>query len=194
MTTTELKKIAGSNAAQVAAMCDLETEATELLDPKLDATAYLERLQKKELYLDAVRFLAAALPKREAVWWACICVRQHLAEPAEPKQKMALEAAEAWVYKPGEELRRAAEAAAEVATYDSPAAWAATAVFWSGGSLGPEGQPVVPPGEDLTAKAVAGAVLLTAAELEPDKMIPCYQDFLGRGRNIAAGGDGRSAS
>ena len=38
-------------------------------------------------YTDAVRFLAHALPKREAVWWACLCVRKAAgANPPPPAQ------------------------------------------------------------------------------------------------------------
>src|SRR5690606_25846941 len=122
-------------------------------------------------WLDAIAFLARALPKREAVWWACMCARV-TAPPAEEAASpegdvagpaaagrgpaRALAAAEAWVYKPSEENRRECEAAAHAAQFDSPESWAAIAAFWSGGSVAPPGGPVVPPGEDLAPRAVAG--------------------------------------
>lgn len=194
MSETELKKLANIKAQQIARSCDLEDAATSLLDADPNATEYLARLQERELYADAVRFLAAGLPKREAVWWACLCARTALADQPAPKAAQAIEAAEAWVYKPTEEHRRATEKLAEQATYDEPAAWAAMGAFWSGGSMSPEGQPVVPPGDELTGKAVAGAVLLAVAKGEASKMTECYRDFLGKGLDIAAGGDGRSTN
>ena len=148
MSTTELQKIANKNASETARSCDLEDDARTLLTADLNATQYLDKLQEGGLYVDAARFLATALPKREAVWWACVCARSALGdETPEPKVTRALEAAEAWVYKPNEENRRPTEKLAEEATYEQPAAWAAIAAFWSGGSITAEGQPVVQPGD-----------------------------------------------
>ncbi|MEJ7639474.1 MAG: hypothetical protein WKF75_16235 [Singulisphaera sp.] len=36
---------------------------------------FLDVLIENGEFPDAVRFLAYALPKREAVWWACLCAR-----------------------------------------------------------------------------------------------------------------------
>lgn len=192
MNSTELQKIAKRNASETAEACDLEEEARTLLTTDLNATQYLDKLQEQKLFADATRFLAAALPKREAVWWACQCARSALDEPPDPKAAEAIEAAEAWVYKPTEENRRPTEKLAEEATYEQPAAWAAMAAFWSGGSMAPEGQPVVPPGEALTGKAAAGAVMLAAARGDAAKIGERYTEYLARGRDIAGGGNGRT--
>jgi hypothetical protein len=194
MSETELKKIANRKAKEISRSCDLEAPAKALLDGDPGATTYLARLQDEELFPDAVRFLAAALPKREAVWWACLCARTAPGDTPVPEATRAIEGAEAWVYKPTEPHRRATESLAESATYEEPAAWAAMAAFWSGGSTAPEGQPVVPPGDELTGKAAAGAILLAAAKGDAAKMTECYRDFLAKGLDIASGGDGRSAS
>ena len=50
---------------------------------------------------------------------------------------------------------------------------------------------VVPPGEGLTGTAVAGAILLAAAQ-EPKAIDAHYRQFLGYGVNIAEGGTGRA--
>ncbi|MFC1751393.1 DUF6931 family protein, partial [Pseudomonadota bacterium] len=65
-----------------------------------------------------------------------------------------------------------------------------TAAFWSAGSMSPPEAPVVPPGPDLTAKAVTGAVLLAASVAEPEKLDEVYVRLLGIGLDIAQGGKG----
>ena len=106
---------------------------------------FLDALIGKQHFLDAVRFLAHALPKREAVWWACVCARQ-VADGKEPAPvKAALAAAEKWVADPSEDNRATAMPAARRPSWATPAGCAAMAAFWSGGSLAPPKAPVVPP-------------------------------------------------
>ena len=179
-------------AADVAQRCALADEAKALLDPKASVSAFADRLLEQAQPGEAMRILAHALPKREAVWWACMCARATAPE-APPPDAAALLAAEAWVRKPEEELRRAAMAKAEAAGFRSPEAWAAVGAFWSGGSMAPVGQPVVPPAEHLTGVAVAGAVSLAAVRREPEKAEATLQRFIQSGFDIAAGGSGRIA-
>jgi hypothetical protein len=140
---------------------------------------------------DAVKLIAHALPRREAVWWACMCARgvPHAALPAE--DAAAIEAAEAWVRRPDEPARRAAAAAAEKTKFDSPEAWTAMGAFWSGGSMSPEGQPVVPPPDHLTGTAVTGSVMLASVRHAPEKQQERIERFLASARDIAGGGAGR---
>ncbi len=108
--------------------------------------SFLDALIEAGEFPDAVRFLAHALPKREAVWWACLCAREAAgADPPEPVAA-ALRAAEAWVADPSEENRRAAVARGRGGRAAAPpAGCAAAAAFWSGGSLGPARRPGRPP-------------------------------------------------
>src|ERR1700758_3958241 len=71
---------------------------------------------------DALAFCAYLLPRREAVWWACQCVRALLGQPTEEDQ-VALQAAEAWVYEPDEERRRAALAIGRTAERNAASTW-----------------------------------------------------------------------
>jgi hypothetical protein len=96
------------------------------------------------------------------------------------------------VRKPTDEaLRRAAWEAAQRTAFRSPEAWAAAGAFWSGGSLSPEGQPAVPPGEHLTGVAICGAVVLAAVRSKPERAPERLTRFLAAARDIAAGGAGR---
>jgi hypothetical protein len=180
-------------AAAIAGDVPLTPEARALLTEHAEVADLVRAYVGQELHADAVRLLARALPKREAVWWACLCARDALPPDPSPAATAALEAAEAWVYKPVEERRRAAMACAEAAGYDVPAAWAAMAAFWSGGSLSPPDNPVVPPAEHLTGLAAAGAILLASAR-DPRQMDARRRRFLDYGVDIADGGNGRERS
>jgi hypothetical protein len=156
-----------------------------LLKEELTPKEYFALLSQNELFEDAVRFLAHALPKREAVWWAWVCARRTAgAEPA-PKIKTSLEATEKWIAQPNDGNRRAAMQAAETAEFKTAAGCAGLAAFFSGGSLGPPDVAPVPPGEHLTAKAVAGAVILAAVATEPEKAAEKFRAFLQQGLDVA---------
>lgn len=170
---------------------ELDAEGAALLDGATDAASGIERLVAAGRMPEAVRLTAHALPKREAVWWACMCARA-VPDPAlPPADIVALDAAERWVRRPDEAARRGAETAAQKTQFRSAEAWAAMGAFWSGGSMAPEGQPVVPPAEHLTGVAVAGAVVLAAVRIKPERQEARFLRFLDSARDIAAGGAGR---
>jgi hypothetical protein len=168
----------------------MSQEGLALRRPGLTPPDFIDLLCGAELWIDAIRFLAHVLPRREAVWWACTAARSGL-DPNAAAQRQAIETAEAWVYHPDEDRRRAAVAAAPAAGNDNPAHWAAMAAAWSGGSLAPPEAPVVPPGETLTAQAVAGAVLLAAVKPAPDQAPGRYRTAVAQAIDIARGGTGR---
>src|SRR5947207_9939431 len=123
------------SAAEVSRPAELSDEAKALLKPQHTVKQFLDELAAKQNYQQAVKLLAHALPKRSAVWWACLCARQTLPPTASPEVKAALAAAEKWVSDPTDENRRAAYAAAEKAGVGTPAGCAALGAFLSGGSL-----------------------------------------------------------
>lgn len=170
---------------------EFEPPAAELLQGAATAEEAAARLEAAGQLMPACRLVAHALPKREAVWWACMCARAVPDEKATPLDAAALEAAEAWVRRPDEKARRACMAAAEKSNYRSTESWAAVGAFWSGGSMAPEGQPVVPPGEHLTGTAIGGAVILAGVRRTPQHLDDRLRRFLASAREIAMGGAGR---
>jgi len=194
MTEPVFTKITATNAASVCRDIDLDEEARRLLSPEISPADFLRLLMENALYPDAVKFLARALPKRESTWWACLCARGTLGDDPASGPLKPLELAEQWVYKPSEEHRRSAFAAAEVHQFEGPGSWAAMAAFWSGASMAPPDAPAVPPADNLTGKAVAGAVMLAAVQGEPENAPEKYRRFLSQGIDIACGGNGRLAS
>ena len=192
MTETNLSKIHQQNATTICQDIELDQPATALLQGNPTSALFIHQLVEQRLYPDAVRFLAHALPKREATWWACLCARNSLTDNAPANEIKAIELAEAWVYKPTEENRKLTLPAAEATGFKTAASWAAVAAFWSGDNISPVTQAIVPPDEKLFSKAVVGAVMLAAAQGEASKVNDNYQLFLQQGINIAGGGDGRT--
>jgi hypothetical protein len=185
-------KLKAADMKTVLERAELTPDAQKIAAGCPDVPAALDALIQASLVTDAARLVAHALPKREAVWWACMCARATEAAPA-PADAEALTAAETWVRKPEEPNRRQAMAKAEAAGFRTPEAWAAIGAFWSGGSMAPEGQPVVPPGDHLTGLAVAGAVSLAAVRKQPEKADATLRAFLASALDIAGGGAGRIA-
>jgi hypothetical protein len=148
---------------------------------------FLDLLVERRLFEDAIRFLAHALPNREAVWWAVLCIRE-VTGPAPPEPVVAaLRAAEAWVQDPADEVRRAARGAAKAAGPSSPAAMAATAAFQSGGSLGPPDGPEILPSEFATPRGVANAITIASLQAPAEKAPERFLSFVVRGVEVATG-------
>lgn len=173
-------------ASDVAKPLSLSEKAVQLLAPGLTPRQFFDILVSVPLPDDAIRFLAAALPKREAVGWGVICVKTVLPKPPEPAATKALAVAETWVKDPSEANRQAAGAAADSAGYGTTMGCLAAGACWSGGSLTPPHLQPVLPRDDLTGTAITGALLL-ASVLDPDGPEPAKLKFLALGADIAAG-------
>ncbi|MCL4205423.1 MAG: FHA domain-containing protein [Pirellulaceae bacterium] len=158
--------------------------ARQLLQDDLPPADYLDRLIAAELLTDAVRFLAAWLPKPAAVAWASGCVRSVLEETAKPADQAALDAAEAWAAQPDETKRRAAADAAKACNNSGPAASVALAAFWSEGSLAPPNLPPVPPPPTATAQSLAAALMMAAPIGIPTQAPQRYRSFLESGKQL----------
>jgi hypothetical protein len=180
-----------ATAAEAGRHAKLGAEATALLDERMSVAEFLGALMNAGLLRDAAQLMAQALPKRESVWWACLAARTMVAADTPPPVVAALDAAEAWVYQPSEEKRRAAMEKAQATQYDHPGVWAAVGAFWSGGSMAPPNAPAVPPAEHLTGVAVGGAVTLAAVMRQPENAPEKYLTFLRQAIDIANGGSGR---
>lgn len=180
-----LKLVTAATAAEVCQHWKVPDEAQPLLRPDMSPEQFLKQLMKQKLYLPAVEFLAHGLPKREAVWWACVCLRSVQGSYEQPAFQAQLTAAENWARGPTEENRLAASASVARHGHDTPAAWVASAAGWSGGSFTTPPEPPVPPDEYLTAKSAAGAITLAATQAP--KPLKEYPAFLALGIEVANG-------
>lgn len=173
-----------SKTVAIATVAELGEEAMALVRPDLHPLDFVALLMEKALFADAVRFIAHALPKREAVWWGWVCARRAAGENPPPKIRAALDATERWVAQPNEDNRRSAMAAAQKAELGTAAGCAGLAAFFSGGSLAPPDAPAVPPGEFLAAKAVSGAVIFAAVAKEPERAPEKFRSFVAQGVEV----------
>jgi hypothetical protein len=189
--TANLPKLAAPLAPLLPRL-ELDAAVAQVLAGVQTAAEGVDRLEAQGLRNEAVRLAAHALPKREAVWWACMCANAVPDAALTAADSAARLAAEAWVRKPADDsLRRAAWDAAQKTEFRSPEAWAAVGAFWSGGSMAPEGQPVVPPADHLTGVAISGAVVMAAVRGRPERAADRLGRFLTAARDIAGGGAGR---
>jgi hypothetical protein len=174
-------------------MAKLEPPTVALLDGCSDTEDGLRRLQAAGDLAGAARLGAFALGRREAVWWAAMCVLHTAPEGQAEIEVRAREAAELWVRRQDDATRRQAMDLARQAGFAAPEAWAAVAAFWSGDSMSPPGQPAVPPGPHLTGTAVSGAIALAAVRGEANRRQVRLERFLVSLQEIAGGGAGRLA-
>ena len=176
--------------AELLPRAELPPEAALLVADASATRTALAALEGGEFLVEAARLIALALPRREAVWWACMCAH-HTEPPALPEaDRAAVLAAELWVRTQTDESRRAAFAYAEQAGFATPEAWAAVGAFWSGESISPLGQIPVPAPAHMTATAVAGSVTLASVRDFPGRQAERLRRFLASAREIETGGAG----
>ena len=126
-----------------------------------------------------LRYLAYALPEREAVWWACRCV-EHAGTGA-PAAKSVTEAAQNWVRRPQDADRLALLHAAREAGASTPAGFVGRAAY---ASLPTD------PASLRAGLSVAEAVRLAAGALPAAGQAAGLARFRASALDIAAGGAG----
>ena len=174
MSEAGLTKVTAKTAAEICGHYKVSEGAQKLLGPQLSPPQFVAALLQARQYVDVYDFLAHALPKREAIWWACLGVRHAQGVELPPLELAALKAAVEWVLEPGEPKRRAAQAAGEAADFGTPAGCAALAVYGSGGSLIADKLPMVAPPPYMTAEAAAACLTMASVKGDP-KTIPDVQ-------------------
>lgn len=188
-TPPPLKKVKAAKASEVCAHVELPKEAVALLKPDSTPRAYLDALLGARQFQAAIRFLAHALPPREAIWWGSLCAKQVAGKGLPAAETAALKAAVVWVLEPTEENRAATKAPGQAAGLKTPAGALAIAASWTGGTLAPP-QPKLPPvvpGPYMPAKAVMGAVLLASTRGTPTPIEESQRTFAELGIAVAEG-------
>jgi hypothetical protein len=181
-----LPKISFQTAVEVCQRYEPEEEAVDCLRDGMTPSEYLQALSEREQWTEAVKFLTQALPKRDAIAWVSQCVRNGLAMSLAPAGLAALEATDAWLADSTDDRRRAAHDAALLAGFGTAAGCVALSVFFSGGSLGPTTlEHPIAPTDDLTGKALAGALLLAAVIDAPENAPLKMQTFVQQGLQFA---------
>jgi hypothetical protein len=152
---------------------------------------FLSQLASDENPIPALIFAGLALPKREAIWWACLVMRGMQLTDGEAGTGLSL--AEAWVRNPEEKERRAAGEFAEEVYFEGPGAWVAFAAFTTSGSMAPAGLQSVPPAQELSGKCAAMSVMVSTDAEDPIDRLSNIQAAIECAREFAMGGDGTQA-
>ena len=147
-----------------------------------DSLLFLRDLVAKGGLAQAAVYCVYLLPRREAVWWGCETLRRLIPDQASKDQE-ALEAAEAWVFKPEEECRIEALEIGTRGDGRSPATWMALAAGWSGGNVVASEVGTAPAPADQTARALRAGLLIALAKAPRENLgeilRACLQDGIG---------------
>ena len=169
-------------ATDVCKNVPLDRPIRKLLSEEMSAVEFVKLLEKEAHFNEAVRVVAAMLPVRERVWWACQCARQSLPAEATAEVDIALQTAERWVTEMTEEARLSAHATALALEPTTAASLAAMAAFTSSGNISPPEAPhpiTAPP--EVSAQYVAGSVLVSALLPDPRDAPGRFRTFLQQG-------------
>ncbi|MGO9258639.1 MAG: DUF6931 family protein [Bryobacteraceae bacterium] len=175
---------------EISEISNLSAGALALVKEDSTPSAYLDSLEKQQLFQDAVRFLAHKLAIDAGVKWACACVRELRAPDRKEPKDEPLEASEQWIKAPTDSTRRAARDAADKAKTRGPSYLVAMAVFMSGGSLSPPEAPETPPPPHTAQKMIAGSIVTAVVSHMPEKAAERYQRALAMGRALDQPGKG----
>lgn len=175
------------NPAPGLAMAQLGPTESRLVVGAADGAEAITNLAGEGRIDAVVKLCAVALPRREAVWWACMRAAHPEGEAATATERAARQAAELSVRRDAKAARHRAMGAAHLAGFGSPHAWAAVAAFWCGRLTAPQGRPEVRPAAHLAGTAGHGAIALATVRPAAARRAAGLERFLAAARDIADG-------
>jgi hypothetical protein len=187
MNNGPLVKITAATAAEVCEHFDLQDEAKQLLRDGMNPRDFASALIESDHCIDAIEFMAHALPVRECIWWGCLCMQHALGDDLSPPDRAAATAAVQWLMQPTEENRAVAGASAEAAPPPSVAGALARAAFHTGGSIAPPNLPFTPPEPFAAAGAIALAVTLASVKKKQLKIGKTQRAYVELAIQVAEG-------
>jgi hypothetical protein len=174
-------------ALEIAEQLQMGDEQIAIAKTVKTGPEFVAALAASGAFAKAVRVQAHLLPKRPAIWWGILCVREACGDDLAPAEAAAQDAAHEWVEEPGESRRRRCESVAGKTKFDGPGSWLAMAAFWSEGSIAPEEFGEVPPDDKLTGQAIASSLMIAAVSGDATKAKDRYRAFLVKAREVASG-------
>lgn len=187
MSTTATAPVKAPLAMEAARGCELTPAAQSLLTKDIKIPQYLAQLARNNLWIDALHFAPFGLPRKEAVWWACLCLWQHYRPTPEPNVDACLKAVVDWIREPTEAHRRTAQQAGHDAGSATPAGNLALAVFLSEGSISLPGRPEVPANPKHMPHLLGQAVLLAVRQTPHDLAVAHQTDYVRLAMELLAG-------
>ncbi len=146
-----------SAARQIAEEANLPN--SDWPDEGVEPQVFFEDLRERGESMMALSYAAAALPKLEAIDWALHALPP-LAEddPAFARRQLLRDAAFRWVGEPDDENRRAMYELADSSSGEWPETLIGLAIFFSGGSIGPEENAPVTVDANICSSLIGGAL------------------------------------
>lgn len=186
---SKLTKIPTDPAAKLLAQGNVKLETPLDAPASASVEAVLTELDAKGANVDLLRLLSIALPPRERVWWACLAARDIVGAGVE-NETACLRAAEAWVFRPGDETRGIAIDSMEHADKNDVTVHCAMAVMYCDGTLGLGDMARIPapPGGSSIA---AFAMNIEAMATRSDDFNAYIQELIDRAVDIGRGGNGK---
>lgn len=185
------KKIVAERACDIIDAHKLSNSAVEFLNSELSPESLINKLSEASKWPDAIMVMANALPRREAVWWACVCSRRMASIAGDETEKRALNAAEKWVYKPSDEGRSESFRLAQDSNTSSAGTLIALAVAYSENKLAVVMDQEIELDSSSFTQIVTAAVLTAANESPKEQIDDQYRIFINSGKDIAKGGNGQ---
>lgn len=153
----------------------------------------VSRLLTEQHFGSAVTFLAHSFQKNIAVSWCFDCLSDLPVSWSQPELQV-LGRVESWMSEPSQERRRQHGDDLNVLGVKSPVAWLGQAVFWSGGSITPEGTPDVSASPGLFGQAISGAVQLAGLVDDARHSNELFPRFISLGIDLVEGVSKNSAT
>jgi hypothetical protein len=186
---SKLTKIPTDPAAKLLAQTNTKLESRTDAPASASVEEVLTELDAKGANVDLLRLLSLALPPRERVWWACLAARDIVGTGVE-NETPSLKAAEAWVFRPGDEYRNAAIDSMEHADKDDVTVHCAMAVQYCDGMLG-TGEMAEIPGPPGASSIASFAMNVEAITSRTDDVDQYIQEIIDRAIDIGRGGNGK---
>lgn len=183
---TEWNTVLWSDARELAAQAGAED--ADLPEAGMKPQEYFKQLRGASERVTAVNFMAAALPRTEAIAWGAACIAPLAKAKDYPSSRRNLrDFAMRWLDHQSDEFRRKAFEQAEKSDEDSPEKLLAYAIFFSGGSIADADLEPVSGDPTVTGHLVAGAIL-SAAVLKREETNAFLDKALDLGEKVAISG------
>jgi len=184
----ELVKVPLPKAMEIRKAYRLRSAGLVLLSSDHTPLQFLDRLVvKPDTHLDAIDFLARALPRREAVWWGALCVWLTSEGKLAMPELELMKAAARWVLEPGESGRVLVQDALANVELASPLGYLGNAVTQTGPFVPYPGGAPIDPLPTACADSVAGGLHLAAVSGDATKVMARYQDYTALGIGVGRG-------
>jgi len=181
------KKVTSEKVIEIIDADELEDESLEMLKPDMRPEEFIGELASAGSWSEAVMVMSRTLPRREAVWWACVCARDSEELSKDKDEVLALKAAEKWAYEPTEDNRRDAFLQAQKSESPSVGTMACLAVAFTESELSLSAEQSINLDSSEFPKIVSGTVLIAASDKGSEQFDPTVKQFLKQGKNIACG-------